>query len=199
MLPKAVVRLAAELGKLPGIGPRNAERLAADLLAKAPERPLALAEALTALVQTAGTCPTCFFYTDEGACPFCQSSGRDTSTLVVVELALEVLNFERAGVLRPLYHVLGGSLSPLKGRTPSKLRFAELFTRLRSGAFREVVLATSPGAEGDATANYILAEMPVCEGLVLTRLGRGVPMGGALENTDAGTLKLALEARRPAS
>lgn len=195
MLPKSVENLMAELGRLPGIGRRSAERMAFDLLARSPERPLALARALEAMVSQVAACPRCFYFSEGGVCPLCSDPRREASLLCVVESSLDVAAFDRVGGVRPLYHVLGGRLSPLRDVTPADLHITELLARARAG-IAEVIIATSPTVEGEATAVYLAGELAPL-GVRTTRIGRGVPMGGSLEHSDAETLRLSLEMRRP--
>ena len=194
-LPRALEIAIAELGKLPGIGRRSAERMAFALLQADRNQVHELSAALVRLREEIGTCATCGYFTDQGACPICSDGNRDATSLCIVERDLDVVAIERAGGFRGLYHVLGGVLSPLKGVTPEDLNLASLFQRLAAGEFRELILATSPSVEGDATALYISSQLDGRE-LILTRIGRGVPMGGSLDLSDAGTLRLALEGRR---
>lgn len=194
LIPKAVEHVIAELSKLPGIGRRSAERLAFDLLNRAPERPAALADALARLAEGIAPCTTCFFYAEDGVCPICSDPRRDGHLICVVETPMDVTAFDRVGGMRPLFHVLGGRLSPLKGITPDDLHIDALVDRLREGV-EEVILATSPTVEGEATALY-LASVIGPLGVRMTRIGRGIPMGGSLEHADSETLRLSLETRR---
>lgn len=194
-LPEVLERLLAELGKLPGVGRRSAERMAFSLLAAPEEQARALASALGELHTRIGTCPVCGYFTEDGRCPVCEDPSRDGSLLCIVEDPMDVIAFERAGGYRGRYHVLGGLLSPLKGIGPSDLRVAPLLERVASPEVREIILATSPGVEGDATSIYLSRELER-DGLLITRIGRGVPVGGALELIDSGTLRMALEGRR---
>ncbi len=193
-LPDALENLIGRLGRLPGVGRRGAERMAFALLAEQGD-PAELATALARLVDEVGTCEVCGYFTDRGRCPVCSDRSRDDTTICVVEDALDVVAFEKAGGYRGVYHVMGGLLSPLKGITPDDLRFAELAVRLDEGRFDELILGTSPSVEGDATALY-LSRTLARDGLRFSRIGRGVPMGGSLEMADGGTLRMALESRR---
>ncbi len=193
-LPPAVETLIAELARLPGIGRRSAERMALDLVTSPEQRRSDLLAAVRAIGEEISICPRCGYFQSAGKCLVC-TPGRDEALLLVVERPLDVIAIEKAGGYRGLYHVLGGHLSPLKGIGPEDIRLAELFGRLRESTVRELILATSPSVEGDATALYI-ARKARREGLSVTRLGRGVPMGASLEFSDAGTLRLALEGRR---
>lgn len=193
-LPAAIENLIGELGKFPGVGRRSAERMAFDLIGSPRERARALQQAIGEIDRSVGVCKVCGYFSVEGQCLVC-SPTRDTAILLVVEKALDVVALEKAGGFRGLYHVLGGQLSPLKGVSPSDLRIGELLRRAQDPAVRELILATSPSVEGDATALFI-ARQAERHGLLITRLGRGVPMGGSLEFSDSGTLRMALEARR---
>lgn len=195
ILPAAVDALIAELGKLPSIGRRTAERLAFHLLRAAPQQAEALAAAIRRVKHEIGLCPTCHFLTEDERCAICTDAGRDTAMLCVVEQALDVIAFEKAGGFRGLYHVLGGHLSPLRGITAEDLFIPDLLRRVRDGAFREIVLATNPSVEGDATALFLMQSLRGMQ-IRFTRLGRGIPMGGALEYADPTTLRAALESRQ---
>ena len=197
--PRALEALIGELGRLPGVGRRSAERLGHALLQEDSARARGLAEALRLVLEQVGTCEHCGYFTDRGECPFCSDDRRDPALLCVVEDASDVAAFERAGGFRGRYHVLGGVLSPLKGVGPQDLRMAGLLQRLAPApdapGIGEVILALPPSVEGDATALYIAGELhgsPVR----LTRIGRGVSMGSSLELADPATLRLALEGRR---
>ena len=194
MIPAAVEALVAQLARFPGVGRRSAERMAFDLLSGGPERQEAFRLALERLAEVS-LCPSCGFFAEHGRCLICDSRRPDRHQLLVVERPMDVIAFEKAAGYGGLYHVLGGHLSPLKGITPDKLRFAPLIERASDPSVTELILATTPTVEGDATALYVagLVERP---GLAISRLGRGVPMGGSLEFSDSGTLRLALEGRR---
>lgn len=193
-LPRAITALIGELSRLPGVGKRGAERMAFDLVSAPPDRIDALIATLQGIQKEVGICPACGFFLSAGECGLCRS-GRDATSILVVETPQEVLAVESAGGYGGLYHVLGGHLSPLKGVGPDDLHLGALGDRLGNREVRELILATSPTVEGDATALYIAREFHR-EGLSITRLGRGVPMGGSLQYADAGTLRLALEGRR---
>lgn len=193
-LPHAITALIDEFARLPGVGKRGAERMAFDLVSAAPERLEAFAAILEAVRESVHLCPTCGFFAQGGECEFC-TGHRDHASILVVESPQEVLAVESAGGYRGVYHVLGGHLSPLKGIGPGDLTIGQLLARLENPAVSELILATSPTVEGDATALYI-ARQARREGLGVTRLGRGVPMGSSLQYSDAGTLRLALEGRR---
>ena len=180
--------------KLPGIGQRGAERMAFSILTSQSGLSEALRLALAEMEEEVAVCPECGYFTQGGECLICHDQ-RDTSAIMVVERPIDVIAMEKAGGYRGLYHVLGGHLSPLKGIGPSQLTIGRLRERINDGDFVEVILATSPSVEGDATALYLSREIGH-EGLRITRLGRGVPMGGSLEFADSGTLRMAMESRR---
>ena len=193
-LPSAIEGLITEFAKLPGIGRRSAERMAMSLVLDEGKNVEGLERALAAVSRDIGVCENCGYFTEQGECLVCSDTSRDPASLMVVERPVDVVALEKAGGYRGYYHVLGGHLSPLKGITAAHLRMEELFERAADPELKELILATSPSVEGDATALFISRQ--VRDDLVITRLGRGVPMGGALEFTDAGTLRLALESRR---
>ncbi|MBI1291604.1 recombination protein RecR [bacterium] len=194
MIPAAVEALIAQFARFPGVGRRSAERMAFDLLAGGADRADTLRLAVERLSDVS-LCPECGFFAEQGRCLICSQGRQDRHQLLVVERPMDVIAFEKTAGFRGLYHVLGGHLSPLKGITPDKLRLISLYARLDRGDITELILATSPSVEGDATSLYIAGQVER-EGLNITRLGRGVPMGGSLEFSDAGTLRLALEGRR---
>ena len=191
----AVARCIDELARLPGIGPKTASRLTYYLL-RAPEaQARALAEALVALKERTVFCSRCCNIADTDPCSICSSPNRDRSLLCVVEEPLDLLALERTGQYRGLYQVLHGVLSPLEGVGPEDLRIPELLARLREGGVREVVLATNPSLEGEATAMY-LHGLLVPFGVLVTRLARGLPVGSDLEYADDLTLSRALQGRQ---
>ena len=193
--PEPVTRLIEAFAQLPGIGPKTASRLTFYLLRQPLEQTLALADAVRDLKQRIVFCRECFNITEENPCAICGDEGRDRSVLCVVEEPLDVLAIERTGEYRGLYHVLHGAISPVEGIGPDELRINELMARLKEGAVREVLLATNPNLEGEATAMY-LARLIQPLGLRVTRLARGLPVGGDLEYADAVTLSRALEGRQ---
>jgi recombination protein RecR len=195
VIPEPVTRLIDAFGQLPGVGPKTAARLTFYLLRRPAEQSEALADALRDLKEKTVLCADCCNIADTSPCPVCRDEGRDRTVLCVVEEPLDVLAIERTGEFRGLYHVLHGALSPVEGIGPEELRIAELASRARKGAVREVLLATNPTLEGEATATYI-ARLLRPLGLRLTRLARGLPVGGDLEYTDAVTLGRALEGRQ---
>ena len=193
-IPASVTRLIDEFSRLPGIGPKTAARLTYYLLRAPDEQALALAEALRDLKASTRYCSVCYNITEEDPCPICQDSSRDTGLICVVEEPLDVIAIERAGNYNGRYHVLHGAINPMEGVGPDQLRIRELLQRVEQSPIREVILATNVGLEGDATAMYIHQRL---RGKVrLTRLARGLPVGGDLEYADSITLAGALEGRR---
>lgn len=193
--PEPVTRLIEAFAQLPGIGPKTASRLTFYLLRRPAEQAEALAAALRDLKQKVLFCATCFNITEASPCAICRDEGRDRSIICVVEEPLDVLAIERTGEYRGLYHVLHGAISPVEGIGPDELRINELLVRLKDRPVREVLLATNPNLEGEATAMY-LARLIQPLGVRVTRLARGLPVGGDLEYADAVTLSRALEGRR---
>jgi recombination protein RecR len=199
MFSPTVQKLIDELSKLPGVGPKTAQRLAFHLLKLSPEDALPLAQALIDVKQTVRFCSRCFNLTERELCDICLDAARDTTIICVVEEPGDIISIERTHEYRGLYHVLGGALSPLDGVGPEKLHLAELFDRVREGDVREVIVATNPNMAGEATALYIAEELrPVTAGgtLRITRPAAGLPMGGDLEYADEVTLGRALTGRR---
>jgi len=188
-------RLIEELNRLPGIGPKMAQRLAYFLLRAPGDQALALAEAIQAVKERVVLCSVCQNITDQDPCAFCRDENRDRSQLCVVEEPLDILALERSGAYKGLYHVLHGVLSPMDGIGPQDLKIKELLPRLRSGEVKEVIVATNPNLEGEATALY-LQRLLAPLGLRLTRLARGLPVGADLEYADEVTLSRALEGRQ---
>jgi recombination protein RecR len=190
-----VARLVEELIKLPGIGPKSASRLAYYLLRASEEESQSLAEAILEMKQRIVFCSRCFNITESDPCPICSDGGRDQTRICVVEQALDVIAIERTHRYRGLYHVLHGAVSPVEGISPEDLRIRELLLRVRMQPVEEIILATNPSLEGDATAMY-LAQQLIPMGVRVTRLAHGLPMGGDLEYADEITLSRALEGRR---
>jgi recombination protein RecR len=193
-IPASVTRLIDEFSRLPGIGPKTAARLTYYLLRAPDEQALALSEALRELKATTRLCSVCYNITEQDPCPVCADEGRDRGLICVVEEPLDVVAFERTGHYRGLYHVLHGAISPVEGIGPDQLRIRELVQRVEEGAVHEVIMATNVGLEGDATAMYIQKQLK--DRVRLTRLARGLPVGGDLEYADIVTLSGALEGRR---
>ena len=197
-LPSAapsLARLIQELNKLPGIGPKSAQRLAYFIIRLPEEEAFDLAAAITAVKQTIMFCGQCQNLTDASPCSICASSQRNREQLCVVEEPLDVLALERTHCYRGLYHVLHGVLSPLNGVGPDQIKLRELFARLSDGAVKEVVIATNPTLEGEATAMYISRHL-AGGNVKVTHLARGLPVGGSLEYTDELTLSRAFQGRQ---
>jgi recombination protein RecR len=188
-------RAVKEFSKLPGIGPKTAERLTHFLLAGDRSVAIGLMEAIRALVEEVKPCRRCFNLAEADFCSICTDPRRDTRTLCVVEAPRDVTIFERMGTYRGLYHVLGGRLAPLDNVGPDQLTFAALDQRVRAGEIREVILATSPTLEGDGTALYA-ANLLAGLGVKITRLARGLPSGSSIELANTQMLADALEGRR---
>jgi len=187
--------LVEELTKLPSIGQKTAQRLALHLLKGSKEDSLRLAEAIRAVKERVGVCGICGNFSDEDPCRICSDPARDGSLVCVVEQPGDVIAFERTGLFRGRYHVLGGALSPLDGTHPEDLRIKPLLERLRGDTVKEIILATNPNVAGEATALY-LSKLLSPLGVRVTRIARGVPMGSDLEYSDQVTLARALEGRR---
>ncbi len=193
--PEPLARLIQEFTRLPGIGPKTAQRLAFFVLRMEERDVMSLAGALTDAKRKIARCSVCFNLADTQPCRICRDPGRDQATLCVVEEANDLIAMEKTRNYSGLYHVLEGALSPLEGVGPEALRIPELLKRLKSSSFREVILATNPTVEGEATAMY-LARLLKPLGLKVTRIARGIPVGGDLEYADEVTLSRALEGRR---
>jgi recombination protein RecR len=196
--PEPVARLIDALQRLPGIGPKTAQRLTFFLLKRPAEEVRELSEALVAVKDKIVYCQTCFNVTDQDPCRICADAARDPRLLCVVEEPNDLLAMERTGEFRGRYHVLLGALSPLDGIGPEDLKIRELLARLDAGGTTEVILATNPNVEGEATALY-LAKLVRPLGVRVTRIARGLPVGGDLEYADQVTLSKALEGRREIS
>lgn len=195
--PRAVTRLIEEFHRLPGIGPKTAQRLTFFLLRAPKENAQALADALTHLKENIVTCTICANIAEQNPCAICRDESRDRSIVCVVEEPLDVLAIERTREYRGLYHVLHGAISPAEGIGPEDLRVGELLTRLqKDSAIKEIVLATNPNLEGEATAMYLERLLKPTTNAKITRLARGLPVGGDLEYADEVTLTRALEGRR---
>jgi recombination protein RecR len=193
--PEPVARLIEALQRLPGIGPKTAQRLTFFLLKRPADEVRELAESLIAVKERIAYCETCFNVTDQNPCRICADPARDARVLCVVEEPNDLLAMERTGEFKGLYHVLLGALSPLDGIGPEDIKIRELLARLDAGGTVEVILATNPNVEGEATALY-LARLLRPLGLRVTRIARGLPVGGDLEYADQVTLSKALEGRR---
>ena len=200
--PAPLARVIEQLSRLPGIGEKTAGRLAFHLLKEGKESVLALAGSMDRLKREMGLCPRCFGLseippgTEEVAlCKVCRDPGRDTATVCVVEEPSDLMAVERSGEYKGLYHVLHGAISPLNGIGPEALKIKELLNRIRANPPAEIIVATNATRAGDATALYV-AKMVKPLGIRITRIARGLPMGGEIEYTDAGTLGEALDGRR---
>lgn len=194
ILTPSVDALVAELARLPGIGPRSAQRLAFHLLKAPPERPQALAEAITAVVENIRPCTECFSFAEGDLCPVCADTRRDPTLICVVEEPSAIISIERTHEFRGRYHVLGGALSPIDGVDPEDLRIAELDQRIERDGVAELVIATNPTMAGEATALFLADR--VRGRLRVTRLASGLPVGADLEHADELTLGRALLGRR---
>jgi recombination protein RecR len=194
LLPKSFERLAAAFERLPGIGAKGAARIAYHLLRSSPEEASTLAEAVVAARERVRRCSVCNMLTEEDPCPVCDDPSRDTALLCVVEDAADVLVIERTREFRGRYHVLGGALSPLRGVGPDDIDIRGLLARVDEGV-REVVVATDPNVEGEATALY-LARLLKARPVSVTRIAFGLPVGGDLEYADEVTMARSLANRR---
>lgn len=190
-----VSRLIEELHKLPGVGPKSAQRLAYYLLRAPKDDARSLAEAIIAVKEKVALCSVCQNITDTEPCVICQDNGRDRAKLCVVEKPLDILPLERTRGYHGIYHVLHGVLSPVEGVGPEDIKIRELMVRLKDGSVQEVILATNPNLEGEATAMY-LNRLIAPLGIRVTRLARGLPFGSDLEYADEVTLSRALEGRQ---
>jgi recombination protein RecR len=193
--PPPVERLIASLRRLPGVGEKSATRLAFFLLSAPDALAEELASAISRLKKEVVLCEECFDLTDVSPCTLCRDPRRDPTLLCVVEEPADRAAVERSGSHRGLYHVLGGALSPIDGMGPDQLRLAELLRRVERRGVREVILATNPNAEGDATAHYIAEQLRPL-GVRVTRIAYGMPLGGDLEYADQVTIGRSLENRR---
>lgn len=192
---KPLARLVGELEKLPGIGPKSAQRLAFHLLRVPPEEARLLADAIVKVKEQIHACAICYNFTDQETCEICSSPRRDRSLLCVVADPRDLIAIERTNEYRGLYHVLGGVISPLEGIGPDQLRVKELLQRLARDEVKEVILATNPQVEGEATARYIQRLLQP-QGIRVTQIAFGLPMGGDLDYADPATLIQALGGRR---
>jgi recombination protein RecR len=194
LIPAAVERLAAEFGRLPGIGPKTAQRLTFHSMSATPEATERLASALRDLHEGVRPCTRCYFIAEGDLCAVCSNPRRDQTVMCVVEEPLDVLAVERSGEFAGVYHVLGGALSPIDGIGPDQLRIDALERRLDEGEVREVVIATDPDVEGEATAHY-LGERLVSRGIRVSRLAHGLPAGADLQYADEVTVARAFAGR----
>ncbi len=190
-----VARLIEELSKLPGVGPKTAQRLAFHILKRGPDDATKLGQAIIEVKEKIRFCPVCFNLTDQELCEFCRDSSRDQSLICVVEEPLDVVALEKTREFKGLYHVLQGAINPIENIGPEDIKIKELLKRLEGNRVREIVLATNPNIEGEATAIYI-SRLVKPLGVRVTRLASGLPVGGDLEYADEVTLGRALEGRR---
>jgi len=191
---KPITRVVDELSRLPGIGPKTAQRLTYFLLRAPAEQSEALSAAILEMKRKVVLCAQCFNITEQSPCDICADPQRDTTRICVVEEPLDVVAIDRTGQYHGQYHVLHGALSPIEGIGPDELKMRELLQRLGSDTVQEVILATNPNLEGDATAMYLTRLLQPL-GMTVTRLARGLPMGGDLEYADEITLSNALAGR----
>lgn len=194
--PPPFLELARELRRLPGIGPRSAERIALWVLSNKDARPAQLAAAVTSAAESIRPCRDCGFFATGDLCEICQQPSRASREICVVEQATDILPLEKTGAFHGLYHALGGRLAPLDHIGPDQLRIEQLLQRLHAAKPTEIILALSADVEGEATTNY-LVEILQPTGIPLTRIAHGLPAGGGLEHSDQITLQRALSGRRP--
>lgn len=194
-LAEPITRLIEEFGKLPGIGPKTAQRLTFYLLRQSAEEAQALADAVVDVKEKITLCSECFNLAASDPCPFCADANRDRTRICVVEEPLDVLALEKTGIYKGLYHVLHGSFSPMEGILEDDLKIPELIARVRRGDVEEVIVATNATVEGEATANLVRTRLRGL-GARVTRLAQGLPIGSDLEYADDYTLSRALEGRR---
>jgi len=195
MFPASISALISALGKLPGVGPRSAERIALHIVQADTPAVRQLADAILQARDRIQFCTNCGALTEKSPCPICADARRDASLLCVVERAVDILSIEKSGTFRGKFHVLGGKISPLDGVEPEDLRITELERRLRAEPIKEVVIALGTDVEGDATSFY-LAKRLARKGLKISRIAYGLPAGSGLEYADQLTLSRALEGRR---
>ena len=194
-LPDSITALIAALGRLPGVGPRSAERIALHLVQTDPATVKQLADTILIAREKIKFCDLCGALTEQSPCSICTDARRDASLVCVVERAVDILSIEKSGAYRGKFHVLGGKISPLDGVEPEDLRIAELEKRLNHEPIKEVVIALGTDVEGDATSHY-LAKRLARQGLKISRIAYGLPAGSGLEYADELTLSRALEGRR---
>lgn len=188
-------KLIAELGRLPGVGEKTATRLALHILNASRDDALRLAESIRDVKEKIRLCSVCFNLTDEETCSICRDAARDREVLCVVEEPDALMAIEESGSYRGLYHVLHGAISPIDGIGPEQIRLRDLVGRIEQGSIREVVVATNPSVQGEATA-LLLAKVLRGKGVTLTRIAMGIPVGGDLKYTDRMTMARAMEFRR---
>lgn len=193
--PAPIKELVAQLRRMPGIGPRSAERIALWMVQAKDARPKEIAAALQQVGESVHPCPECGFFTTSELCPFCEDESRKNGIICVVELATDILPLERTGAFFGRYHTLGGRISPLDHIGPDDLRIDSLLQRILKESPQEIILALSSDVEGEATSNY-LADLLKSQNLKVTRIAQGLPAGGGLESADELTLSRALAGRR---
>ena len=197
MIPKSIQNLIDEFSRLPGIGPKTAARLTFYLLTKPKENIQSLGQAVLQLKENLHFCKVCFNISENEICSICENGKRDKSLVAVVEEPLDVIALEKSMGFAGVYHVLGGSISPIDGIGPSDLRIEQLLQRLKADDIKEIIIATDPDLEGEATAAYIKDRVKnLNSNIQITRIARGLPVGGDLEYADEVTLKRSLEGRR---
>lgn len=195
MAEDPIDRLARGLGRLPGVGPKSARRIALDMLTWSTDEVRQLADLLVEVKTNIRECSSCFNLAVDDPCPICSDARRDASTIMVVDAVANLIAVERTNSYRGLYHVLGGRLSPLDGIGPDDLKIDELEARVAAGSIREIILANEPTVEGDATAQYI-SQILSSTGVQMTQIARGLAVGSDLSLADQVTLSRALEGRR---
>lgn len=193
-MPESLARLMTELSRLPGVGPRSAERIAFHLLRAAPDEALALADAIRDIKANLRHCSQCYNLTEEDPCPICSDARRDRAFIVVVEQPKDVMLLEQTGLIQGVYHVLMGRIAPLENIGPGDLTIAALVERVRKGGIREVLVATNPTMEGDGTALYLQSVLEPL-GVKLSRLARGLAVGSQVEYASRAMLEAAIKGR----
>ncbi len=198
VIPESIITLTLALSKLPGVGPRSAERIALHLVQTDSALVKQLADSILVAREKIQFCTTCGSLTEKSPCPICEDARRDASLVCVVERAVDILSVEKSGTFRGKFHVLGGKISPLDGVEPDDLKISDLEKRLAREPIKEIIIALGTDVEGDATSNY-LAKRLARNGLKISRIGFGLPAGSGLEFADELTLSRALEGRREMS
>ena len=193
--PASLQKLINELSRLPGLGPKAAQRLAFYLMTAAEDSAGELAQALTEAKSSVHSCPVCGNFTDAELCSICTDHTRDASLLCIVESVADIISLERARSYNGVYHVLGGAISPMDGIGPERLNLKSLGERLRSGRIKEIIMATNPTVEGEATALYLAKKIKPL-GIKISRIAHGMPVGGNLAYADEATLALAIDGRK---
>ena len=191
----AIEKLITELQKLPGIGPKSAQRLAYYLLKQPSNQVQNLSDSISGIIGKIHYCEICNNFTEEKICVVCRSEKRDKTSICVVEQPFDILAFERTGSFHGVYHCLMGAISPIDGITPDQLKIQSLIDRVKNGGIKEIIIGTNPNTEGEATSTYLIQILKPF-GVPLSRIGVGIPIGGDLEYTDQVTLSKAFEGRR---